>query len=144
MVSNSAGFWWKARELPDGMLTSIIGIGLNVGSGPRRVRADGWPAASLQDVLPAGQPLPEISELARLVASRVEHRLADLHRVVRRIFMPLGPGWCSMVHLGPKRTRRPLSDRRGKIQEQGSVGRAGHPSRRQVIALRGARFRCGV
>jgi len=23
-------------------------------------------------------------------------------------------------------------------------GRAGHPSRRQVIALRGARFRCGV
>ena len=62
------------------MLTSIIGIGLNVGSAPRRVRADGWPAASLQDVLPAGQPLPEISELARLVASRVEHRLADLHR----------------------------------------------------------------
>ena len=74
------GILVEGTRTPDGMLTSIIGIGLNVGSAPRRVRADGWPAASLQDVLLAGQPLPEISELARLVASRVEHRLADLHR----------------------------------------------------------------
>jgi biotin-(acetyl-CoA carboxylase) ligase len=74
------GILVEGTRTPDGMLTSIVGIGLNVESGPRRVRADGWPAASLQDVLPAGQPIPEISELACQVASRVEHRLADLNR----------------------------------------------------------------
>jgi BirA family biotin operon repressor/biotin-[acetyl-CoA-carboxylase] ligase len=74
------GILVEGTRTPNGMATSIIGIGLNVGSGPRRVRADGWPAASLQDVLPAGQPIPEVSELARLVASRIEDRLADLHR----------------------------------------------------------------
>ena len=84
------------------MLTSIIGIGLNVGSGPRRVRADGWPAASLQDVLPAGQPIPEISELA----AWWHHVLSIAWRiciaVVRPNFMPRGRGSCSMVHLGRK------------------------------------------
>ena len=86
----------------------------------------------------------EISELARLVASRVEHRLADLHRGGPPDFMRLvegGARWCTLA----PRTRRPLSDRRGKVMRNKEVsGRAGHPSRRQVIALRGARFRCGV
>lgn len=74
------GILVEGTRTPEGMTTSVIGIGLNIGSGPRRVRADGWPAASLQDVLPAGQPIPEVAELARLVASQVEGRLADLHR----------------------------------------------------------------
>ena len=50
-----------------------------------------------------------------------------------------------MVHLGRKTNPAAAERPPGKDIENKEVsGRAGHPSRRQVIALRGARFRCGV
>ena len=120
------------------MLTSIIGIGLNGGSAPRRVRADGWPAASLQDVLPAGQPLP----------LRFRNWPAWWHQglsiawriciaVARPDFMPPGRGWCDGAPCST--TWRPLNDRRGKVMRNKEVsGRAGHPSAGDRSA--GARF----
>ena len=50
-----------------------------------------------------------------------------------------------MVHLGPETNPAAAERPPVKLLKDKEVsGRAGHPSRRQVIALRGARFRCGV
>ena len=65
---------------------------------------DGWPAASLQDVLPAGQPLPEISERPAWWRHVLSIAWRICTEVVRRICTTLvqgGARWCT---LAPKRT----------------------------------------